>query len=157
VLVLSQDVTERERNEQMQRDLIANASHELKTPLTVISGTIETLQSARLDPASQQRMTATMAAQTSRMQAIIEDLLTLAEIEGKAAPSMEDWVGVAELVDESLHRAAAAFGSRMRLSVAADCARQSRRQCMPALARGHVGADRDWRTGERSLANFGQR
>ncbi|MFM8546741.1 MAG: ATP-binding protein [Betaproteobacteria bacterium] len=120
VLVLSQDVTERERNEQMQRDLIANASHELKTPLTVISGTIETLQSVRLDPASQQRMTATMAAQTSRMQAIIEDLLTLAEIEGKAAPSMEDWVGVAELVDESLHRAAAAFGSRMRLSVAGD-------------------------------------
>jgi two-component system phosphate regulon sensor histidine kinase PhoR len=92
----------------------------LKTPLTVISGTIETLQSVRLDPASQQRMTATMAAQTSRMQAIIEDLLTLAEIEGKAAPSMEDWVGVAELVDESLHRAAAAFGSRMRLSVAGD-------------------------------------
>lgn len=120
VLVLSQDVTERERSEQMQRDLIANASHELKTPLTVIAGTIETLHTVAPNLEGRESMLATMAAQTSRMQAIIEDLLTLAEIEGRSAPSMEDWVDIAEIVAESVHRARTAFGSKSRLSISGD-------------------------------------
>lgn len=120
VLVLSQDVTERERSEQMQRDLISNASHELKTPLTVIAGMIETLQTVPVEPADQRRLIHTMASQTLRMQAIIEDLLTLAEIEGKAAPSMEDWVDLAQIVAESIHRGRTTFVSKTRISTVGD-------------------------------------
>jgi two-component system phosphate regulon sensor histidine kinase PhoR len=42
-LVLSQDVTERERNDAMRRDFVANVSHEIRTPLTVLAGFIETM------------------------------------------------------------------------------------------------------------------
>ena len=42
-LVLSQDITERERADAMRRDFVANVSHEIRTPLTVLAGFVETL------------------------------------------------------------------------------------------------------------------
>ena len=41
-LVLSQDITERERTDAMRRDFVANVSHEIRTPLTVLAGFVET-------------------------------------------------------------------------------------------------------------------
>jgi two-component system phosphate regulon sensor histidine kinase PhoR len=48
-LVLSQDITERERNEAMRRDFVANVSHEIRTPLTVLAGFVETMRLAAAD------------------------------------------------------------------------------------------------------------
>ena len=65
-LVLSQDVTERERAEAMRRDFVANVSHEIRTPLTVLSGFIETLAQPAADrgraPARAELMTQQTAA-----------------------------------------------------------------------------------------------
>ena len=48
-LVLSQDITERERSDAMRRDFVANVSHEIRTPLTVLTGFIESMQIAVLE------------------------------------------------------------------------------------------------------------
>lgn len=82
VLVLLHDVTDARRVEQMRVDFVANASHELKTPLASISGFIETLFGhAKDDPEAQQRFLGIMAEQSARMQRLIDDLLSLSRIE----------------------------------------------------------------------------
>lgn len=81
-LVLSQDITELERTETMRRDFVANVSHELKTPLTVLSGFLETIDDLPLSDEERGRYLGIMRQQTERMQHIVSDLLTLARLEG---------------------------------------------------------------------------
>ena len=81
-LVLTQDITERERNEAMRRDFVANVSHEIRTPLTVLAGFVETLASLPLTEAERKRVLVLMQQQTDRMQTLVGDLLTLAQLEG---------------------------------------------------------------------------
>ena len=64
-LVLSQDITERERAEAMRRDFVANVSHEIRTPLTVLSGFIETLTNLPLTEVERKRVLALMASRRS--------------------------------------------------------------------------------------------
>jgi two-component system phosphate regulon sensor histidine kinase PhoR len=77
-LVLTQDITERERAEAMRRDFVANVSHEIRTPLTVLAGFVETMATLPLSETERQRVLALMQQQTDRMQALVADLLTLA-------------------------------------------------------------------------------
>jgi two-component system phosphate regulon sensor histidine kinase PhoR len=82
VMVMLEDRTRAAKAEELRRDFVANASHELKTPLASISGFIETLQGhARDDPEAAQRFLAIMARQTERMKRLVEDLLSLNRIE----------------------------------------------------------------------------
>jgi two-component system, OmpR family, phosphate regulon sensor histidine kinase PhoR len=97
-LVLSRDVTERERHEAMQRDFVANVSHEIRTPLTVVSGFIETLDSLPLDEKERHRILQLMMKQTSRMRLLVEDLLTLAKLEGKPRPGPNESVELGQLL-----------------------------------------------------------
>ena len=101
-LVLSQDVTERERTEAMRRDFVANVSHEIRTPLTVLAGFVETLASLPLTEAERQRVLALMQQQTDRMQALVADLLTLAQLEGSPRPPADRWVPVQSLLDQAI-------------------------------------------------------
>ncbi|MCK4305937.1 MAG: PAS domain-containing protein [Candidatus Eisenbacteria sp.] len=81
VLVLN-DVTHLRRLESMRRDFVANVSHELKTPITSIKGAIETLQDGAVaDPEDATRFLDILARQADRLNAIIEDLLSLSRIE----------------------------------------------------------------------------
>jgi signal transduction histidine kinase/HAMP domain-containing protein len=75
------DVTPIRRLETVRRDFVANVSHELRTPLTVISGFAETLQDDALPRADRERFSATILANTHRMQRIVDDLLDLSRIE----------------------------------------------------------------------------
>lgn len=82
VLVRLHDQTAARRLEEMRVDFVANASHELKTPLASLSGFIDTLRGhARDDPAAQARFLEIMADQAGRMRRLIEDLLSLSRIE----------------------------------------------------------------------------
>ena len=81
LLLLVSDVSRQMRLEAVRRDFVANASHELRSPLTVISGYLETLaQDPALD-ADLQRPVAEMRRQAERMTAIIRDLLELSRLE----------------------------------------------------------------------------
>jgi two-component system phosphate regulon sensor histidine kinase PhoR len=91
-LVISQDVTERLRAEAMRRDFVANVSHEIRTPLTVLAGFIETMSSLPLTEVERRRVRALMQQQTDRMQVLVSDLLTLAQLEGSPRPPADRWV-----------------------------------------------------------------
>lgn len=97
-LVLSQDITERERSDSMRRSFVANVSHEIRTPLTVLSGFIETMASVQLTDAERCRVNELMAQQTRRMQLLVGDLLTLAQLEGSPRPPADRWVSVQQLL-----------------------------------------------------------
>ncbi len=93
-LVLSLDITERVRSEAMRRDFGANVSHEIRTPLTVLSGFIETLHTLPLTAVERERVLVLMNQQTQRMQTLVADLLTLAQLEGSPRPAPDRWVGL---------------------------------------------------------------
>jgi two-component system phosphate regulon sensor histidine kinase PhoR len=84
-LLMLRDVTKEIRLEQMRKDFVANASHELRSPLTVVAGYLETLDT---DPglAEVAGQLGEMRRQTDRMTRIIEDLLELSRFEANDAP-----------------------------------------------------------------------
>lgn len=85
LLLLAQDVTDLQKTEAMRRDFVANVSHEIRTPLTVLIGFLETMQSIELSAEQRNRYLALMMIQSSRMKSLVEDLLTLANLEVNAA------------------------------------------------------------------------
>ena len=78
------DVTALKRLEAVRRDFVANVSHELKTPLTVVRGYAETLRNDDPPAAVRLGFLNTMLANTARMQQLIDDLLDLSRIESRA-------------------------------------------------------------------------
>jgi two-component system, OmpR family, phosphate regulon sensor histidine kinase PhoR len=90
-LLIATDITESNRVETMRRDFIANLSHELKTPLTVLAGFVETLQEEAEIPAAQiTEALGHMRTQSDAMQRLVMDLLTLSRLESTdaSAPSV---------------------------------------------------------------------
>jgi two-component system phosphate regulon sensor histidine kinase PhoR len=116
-LVLSQDITERERAEAMRRDFVANVSHEIRTPLTVLSGFIETLAQLPLTEVERQRVMHLMSQQTDRMQALVGDLLTLARLEGSPRPAPDRWCAMEPLLRQALQDAELLSAGRHVLSI----------------------------------------
>ncbi|WP_269533585.1 phosphate regulon sensor histidine kinase PhoR [Chitinimonas sp. BJYL2] len=84
-LLLTRDITQLERVQTVHRDFVANVSHELRTPLTVVGGFLETLlDMPDMDAQTRQSQLTMMFEQTSRMQRLVEDLLTLSRLENGA-------------------------------------------------------------------------
>jgi len=98
VLLITQDVTERARTDEMRRDFVANASHEIRTPLTVLVGFVDTMSQIDLTPAERKRVLALMKEQTDRMRVLLDDLLTLAQLEGGPRPPVDQWNDVSALM-----------------------------------------------------------
>jgi two-component system phosphate regulon sensor histidine kinase PhoR len=84
-LLMLRDVTREVRMEQMRKDFVANASHELRSPLTVVAGYLENF-SADTGLGELAAPVAEMRRQTDRMTRIIEDLLELSRFEANDAP-----------------------------------------------------------------------
>jgi two-component system phosphate regulon sensor histidine kinase PhoR len=81
-LLVLHDTTALRRAERMRADFVANASHELKTPIAGLAGFIETLRGpARDDVAARERFLGIMAEQAERMRRLVDDLLMLSRIE----------------------------------------------------------------------------
>jgi two-component system phosphate regulon sensor histidine kinase PhoR len=124
-LLNSRDVTAAERLEIVRRDFVANVSHELKTPVTVLSGFVETLadESFELPAAQRQRFLALMAEQAKRMQRLIEDLLALSALESSVSAADEQPIDVRSFVERLAEEARALSAGRHRVeaTVAADC------------------------------------
>ncbi len=83
-LMVTRDITQIERLENMRKDFVANVSHEMRTPLTVLSGFLETLHDmpeGALDPDQRRHYLGLMIEQSRNMQALVADLLTLSALE----------------------------------------------------------------------------
>lgn len=116
-LVISQDVTERLRTEAMRRDFVANVSHEIRTPLTVLAGFIETMSSLPLTEMERRRVLTLMQQQTDRMQVLVSDLLTLAQLEGSPRPPADRWVPLKGLLQRVEADGKTLSGGRHALTV----------------------------------------
>ena len=119
-LVLTQDITERERSDAMRRDFVANVSHEIRTPLTVLAGFVETMASLPLSDVERQRVLVLMEQQTARMQALVADLLTLAQLEGSPRPPIEHWHDVSALLAQAQSDGQALSGGRHQIDAVVD-------------------------------------
>jgi two-component system phosphate regulon sensor histidine kinase PhoR len=120
-LLLSRDVTALEQAEAMRRDFVANVSHEIRTPLTVLAGFVETLQTLPLAEAERQRYLGLMAQQSTRMQTLVQDLLTLSRLEGSPLPGAAEWTPLTALTaqcEQEARALAGVLGKAQELSVA---------------------------------------
>tara|TARA_B100001063_G_C16729542_1_gene538471 strand:+ start:21 stop:1346 length:1326 start_codon:yes stop_codon:yes gene_type:complete len=89
-VIIIRDVTERQRVEQMRQHFIADVSHELRTPLTVISGYLEMLADADVNPGVM-RAIRQMGEQSDRMKSLVNDLLHLSKLESNNAGVGSQW------------------------------------------------------------------
>ena len=104
IIVTVHDLTAAKRTEQMRVDFVANASHELRTPLAILIGAIETLQGpAAKDEKARQRFLDMMHAQGNRMSQLIDDLLSLSQIELKEHDRPSEDVNLCELLQSVTH------------------------------------------------------
>ncbi|HEX6368302.1 MAG TPA: ATP-binding protein [Longimicrobium sp.] len=118
------DVSVLRRLEDVRRDFVANASHELKTPLTAIRGFAETLLDPHLPPELRAQFTQTVKANADRLQRIIDDLLDLSRIETGGWRVEPEIVSIPEIAGEAwgtLERAAEAKEARIEVRVPPEC------------------------------------
>ena len=100
-LLLLRDVTERIRLSKMRRDFVANASHELRSPLTVISGYLDSLADDDNAPPTWAKPVAQMRNQAIRMRHILGELLELSRLEGAGKSESNEPVDVGQLMDDA--------------------------------------------------------
>ena len=100
-LLLLRDVTERMRLSKMRRDFVANASHELRSPLTVIAGYLDSLADDDDMPADWAKPVAQMQGQARRMRHILGEMLELSRLESAGVAGADDAVEVSRLFEDA--------------------------------------------------------
>jgi two-component system phosphate regulon sensor histidine kinase PhoR len=126
LLLMSEDITQGERLQTMRRDFVANVSHEMRTPLTVVAGFLETVIDG-LDDLEKEDIAHYLGLaheQAGRMQRLIQDLLTLSALESDAPILVEEPVDMASLLQEVLQEARAVSAGRHRIDF--DCGTHAR-------------------------------
>ena len=98
-LLIIRDVTERVRLNKMRRDFVANASHELRSPLTVISGYLDALATDASVPDEWERPLSQMQVQASRMTNVVSELIELSRLETAGAAPTDSDVDVPALIN----------------------------------------------------------
>jgi two-component system phosphate regulon sensor histidine kinase PhoR len=99
ILLLARDISKVQRLENMRRDFVANVSHELKTPLTVVRGYVEMVQISESDLAPHwQKAFDTIESQVSRMDRLVEQLLVLSRVENNSEDDNSQQVDLSRLV-----------------------------------------------------------
>ena len=97
-LLLVQNVTDLQKADAMRRDFVANVSHEMRTPITVLMGFLETVQTLDLEKGQRDQYFDMMMSQAQRMKSLVEDLLTLANLEANSLPAAANKVDVETLM-----------------------------------------------------------
>ncbi|MEI6896408.1 MAG: phosphate regulon sensor histidine kinase PhoR [Psychromonas sp.] len=97
-ILIVRDVTTYRQIDDQRRQFVANVSHELRTPLTVLQGYIEILTMQNEKGSQQAKAIGILDQQTTRMCALVEQLMTLSKIEGAASISLDDRINVSALL-----------------------------------------------------------
>lgn len=94
---------ENKKAENIRKDFVANVTHELKTPLTSISGFVETLQDgAAENPEIRTKFLDIIAIEAARLKRLIEDILIISDIENKREVNTDSDINVREAIEEIL-------------------------------------------------------
>jgi len=129
VLVVFYDVTDLRRLESLRRDFVANASHELRTPVTLVRSAAETVVSIpERDGEARERFLGIIVRNAERLQTLIDDLLDLSKIEARELDLAADPVDLrvlAERVVSLLAEPAARTATRVVVAIADDAPRPS--------------------------------
>lgn len=88
VVVVVRDITDIRGLERLRRDFVANASHELKTPVASILALAETLRAAQQDPSAIGRLIKRLEHEALRLMSLVRDLLALSRLEDAPPPSL---------------------------------------------------------------------
>ncbi len=100
ILVLA-DVSERERRERAEREFVANAAHELRTPLAAITSAVEVLQSgAKEEPEARDRFLGAIERQSARLGRLAQTMLTLARAQTRPGATSPERIEVRPLLEE---------------------------------------------------------
>lgn len=123
-LLVVRDVTRLHRLQAMRRDFVANASHELRSPLTVLGGYLDSMADDRDLHESWRRPVRQMKAQTQRMNNLVNDLLELSRLETEEADApMDDPVDMPGLIKRLTRDARLADAEAHPLNVEIEIAR----------------------------------
>jgi two-component system phosphate regulon sensor histidine kinase PhoR len=118
------DITELKKSEQVRKDFVANASHEIKTPITAIKGFADTLLEGALDDKEHAvKFLRSIQSNSERINSLVDDLMTISKIEmgvvkiGKASIGFSD---IAQAVQTLLREKAAAKNLSLKISINPD-------------------------------------
>lgn len=103
-VMVSRDISLQSQLERMRQDFVANVSHELQTPLTIIRGFTETLMEDDIDSESRERFTHLIYDESNRMTRLVDDLLMLSRIENHSLPFAIEGVDLATAVESVISR-----------------------------------------------------
>lgn len=122
-IVLIRDVTTLNRLLTMRQDFVANVSHELRSPLTVIIGYLEALNDDDIEIEVVRESIARLESPAARMKALVEDLLTLSRLESSPSPEDEDFdiVDVPAMLTAIASEARSVSNDDHEISLELDC------------------------------------
>ena len=98
VIAVIQDITEHVKLDNMQKELVADVSHELKTPITSIMGYADTLLEGEYDKETQTKFLNVIATEARRMARLVTDLLTLSRYDNNKNRTQKESFDLGELV-----------------------------------------------------------
>jgi signal transduction histidine kinase len=99
LVVTLRDVTEERRLERARRDLVANVSHELKTPLAAIKGLLELLEGGGVDDRHRREFLGLMSGEADRLERLVEEQLQLARLDAGGLPLERERFDLDDLVE----------------------------------------------------------
>ncbi len=119
-LLITRDVTNQAKLDAMRSDFVANVSHEIRTPITVIAGFAETLLTLELDESARREYLGSILKQSQTMQRLVDDLLMLSSLESGADELEEEQVDLHGLLEALLAEARALSRERHQFGLALD-------------------------------------
>jgi two-component system sensor histidine kinase KdpD len=98
--------------EQLRNSLLSSVSHDLRTPLAVITGTATTLTDERLDPAIRRDLADTIVHEAERLERLVRNLLDMTRAEARVLPVKKEWQPLEEVIGAALASVERVLGSR---------------------------------------------
>ncbi|KZL92693.1 ATP-binding protein [Clostridium magnum] len=100
MVILIQDISEKEALEQMRKDFVSNVSHEFRTPLTIMKGNLESIVDGMISPSDVPESCSTLLKETNRLERMVRDLLELSKLESGKVQANFDKVDINSFIKD---------------------------------------------------------